>query len=416
MYIFLSFGISKITLRGGEHIFDAYKRALDGESRCLIAFRHAYGWEPQLLVWYILFKLRSEAKKHGVRFPQRPHAFFIYGYEVVRWGGLAARMVMPGIGAMPIHHTKIDSAGMARILKAIFDGPYPLALAPEGQVSYTAESVPRLEQGVVRIGFQAAERFVKEEKNVPVEILPISVHARFGKGGQRSLDKLLTKIEKYTGFYRTDEEGLLPERLGRIREFILKQNENRYSLNPEPGMSFNERVEGIMEAALVRAEEILGIDASKGDIVERVYHIRQICWDLMIIPGISSFKDLSPLEHSLVDLHCGEAWYASRHMELVDFIWYFRAPIPEENAPIHVKIEYVQNLWDFANRTMGGAYTKRILNVHPKRVLIQAAPVINLSSRLGEYQKNKKEAVNTVMDDMKNAFLDCIRKASEYRI
>jgi hypothetical protein len=103
-------------------------------------------------------------------------------------------------------------------------------------------------------------------------------------------------------------------------------------------------------------------------------------------------------------------------MELVDFVWYFRIPVPKESDPLYVKMEYTQNLWDFANRTMGGAYSNRVLNVHPKRVLIQVAPVINLSAQLKEYQKNKKEAIKTAMDELEGAFLDCIQEAAEYQI
>jgi hypothetical protein len=103
-------------------------------------------------------------------------------------------------------------------------------------------------------------------------------------------------------------------------------------------------------------------------------------------------------------------------MELVDFIWYFRVPVPLESAPLYEKIEYTQNLWDFANRTMGGAYPSRVLNVHPKRVLIQIAPKIDLSARLAEYKKNKKEAIGEAMDDLVAAFQGCIHEAAEYQI
>jgi hypothetical protein len=46
---------------------------------------------------------------------------------------------------------------MARITEAMINGRYPLALAPEGQVSYASERLPRLEQGTVRLGLAAAD-------------------------------------------------------------------------------------------------------------------------------------------------------------------------------------------------------------------------------------------------------------------
>jgi hypothetical protein len=315
---------------------------------------------------------------------------------------------------MPIHHSKLDSAGMNRIIKALTDGPYPLAIAPEGQVSYTTESIPRLEQGTVRIGFQAAERLEKKDKDCPMEILPVSIHYRYGSMGRWSLNKLIKRIEKYTGF-KQDGAGF-SERLQRVRNFILEQNENRYGITIDKEKDFAERIDIIMDAALCRAEKILGIKPKNNVLFDRMYNIKQICWDKMVIPNVYSLDNVPLLERALMDLNAGEAWHARCHMELVDFAWYFRVPIPSENEPLYKKIEYVQNLWDFANRTMGGAYSNRVMNVHPKRVLIQIGKSINLTERLNNYRENKKTAIADAMNDMETAFLDCIDRATEYKI
>ena len=413
-YLFFALGIARMVIRNGRPLYEAYARALAGKSRCIVAFRHPNGGEAQILMWLILFVLRRKARKAGIKFCRRPYVSFIYGYEVARWGGKWARYIMPGTGAMPIYHSKIDTAAMNRIFEAITNGPYPIAIAPEGQVSYTTESVPRLEQGTVRIGFHAAERLQNQDKDCPLEILPISIHFRYGSMGRWSLNKLVRKIEKYTGF-KQDGAGFT-ERLRRARDFILEQNEKRYNIAPQKDQNFSDRVNTIMEIALGKAETILGIKNISNDLIERLYTIRQICWDRMVIPGITNLNHLTMVERSLLDLNAGEAWYASRHMELVDFVWYFRVPVPAEDAPLYVKIEYTQNLWDFVNRTMGGAYTNRVLNVHPKRVLIQIGSSINLSERLNDYKKDKKKAIAAAMKDMEKNFLDCISCAEEYQI
>jgi len=415
LYLFIFLGIARVVLRNGRPLFEAFQRALAGKSRCILAFRHPNGGEAQLLMWFIMFKLRSKARWAGIKFCRRPHATFVYGYEVVRWGGGIARWVMPGLGAVPIHHDKIDSVGMDRIFTAITKGPYPLAIAPEGQVSYTAESIPRLEQGTVRIGFQAVERLAKQGEEIPVEILPVSIHFRYGSMGRWSLNKLIRKIEKYTGLRRKDKAGFT-ERLTRARNFILEKNEKRYGLVPDENESFSGRVDAVMDAALDKAEKILGI-LPRGTNVERMYHIRQICWDKIVIPGAATLNDRPLLERALLDLDAGEAWHASRHMELVDFVWYFRIPVPQESDPLYIKIEYAQNLWDFANRTMGGAYANRVLNVHPKRVVIQIASApINLTERFPAYKEDKKQAIANAMNDLEASFLECIDRAAEYQI
>jgi len=415
IYLFLFLGIARVVLRNGKPLFYATKNALEGKGRCILAFRHPNGGEPQLLMWFMLFKLRALARKAGVKIRGIPYVSIVFGYEVARWGGGVARWIMPGLGCMPVHHDKIDSAGMDRIYNAITEGPYPLAIAPEGQVSYFTESLPRLEPGTVRMGFGAAERLQKQKRNIPVEILPVSIHFRYGSMGRWSLNKTLRKIEKYTGFVQKEKVSF-SLRLTRARDYILFQNEKRYGLKPDEKKSFAERVEAVMEAALKKAETILGIQTRDSDTVVRIYHIRQICWDRIILPGIHTLEDKTLLERSILDLNAGEAWHASRHMELVDFAWYFRGPVPADDDPLYIKIEYVQNLWDFASRSMGGAYSNRVFNVHPKRVLIQIGSPINLTERLEDYKKNKKTAIADAMKALETSFFDCIKSAADYQI
>ena len=404
-YFFSLFGTAKIVLRGDKILFDVFKRALSKESRCIIAFRHPDGREPQLLAWFFLFKLKSLAAKKGVKFPLRPHAIFIYGYEVVRWGGAFARFFMPNIGAIPIHHTKVDSKGMDAIFRAITEGPYPAALAPEGQVSYNIESVPRLESGIIRIGFQAAFRL--KEKNCPVEILPLSIHFRYNSRSKKAMEKLLRKIEKACGF--SDIKGIsFNERLKRCRDYILEINEKRYGIKIDDSLSFEQRLEKVTLNALETAERMLGIK-SEDDFFMRLYKVRHVCWDRIFLTGVENLDSLTGADRSLKDLEAGEAWHISRHQELADFSWYFRREVPPENAALHLKVEYVQNLFDFANRTMGGVFSTRI-NIFPSKIIIQTAPTIDISGRLSKYKENKNDTVDAVKSELEKAYLDCINE------
>ncbi|GHU59017.1 hypothetical protein FACS189444_3610 [Spirochaetia bacterium] len=295
LYLFVFFGIAQISLRGADHLFDAFKRALGKESRCILAFRHPNGGEPQLLSWFVLFRLRHYARKAGVTFPIKPHVIFVYGYEVLRWGGAVARLVMPRLGDLPIHHAKMDSAGMARIYKAVAEGPYPLAIAPEGQVSYTTEEVPRLEQGAIRIGFQAADQLFKSGDGAPVEILPVSIHFRYGTWGTWTLEVAMRRIERYVGlcrFARDLGRRTLPltERLRQSRDAILELNEKRYDIKADKESGFSERIDLVIEAALSRAENILGLKREAGDLFGRLYYLRQSCWDRIYLPDQTDLK------------------------------------------------------------------------------------------------------------------------------
>ena len=416
LYLFLFYGMARFVLLDDRLFFDVFKRALAGESRCIIAFRHPNGGEPQLLSWFFLFKLKGLAARKGVRFALRPHAVFLYTYEVVRWGGWPARFLMPRIGAMPVHHAKMDSQGMTRILKAIVEGPYPLALAPEGQVSYVTDVVPRLEPGVIRIGFNAAQRLAGKGENCqgnpcPVEILPVSVYFRYGAWGRLAMELLLRKIEKVTGFSRkAGEKPSFAERLRQCRDHVLEVNETRYQIKGDASRSFEERLEAVTNAALETAERMLGIKG-EGESFARMYRVRQLCWDRIYLPELDTLENITRVKRNTLDLRAGEAWYIGRHQEIVDFCWYFRCPLPTEETALHTRIEYVQNLWEFANRTMGGAFTDR-KSIFPKKVIIQAAPVINLSERLPSFAKDKKATVAAAMADLEKAYLNCIDEAN----
>ena len=411
LYLLLFLGVARIVLHGDE-IFDTFKRALAGKSRCIVAFRHPNGGEPQLLTWFFLFKLNRLAARKGIRFARWPHSVFVYGYEVVRWGGWVSRFFMPKLGAMPIHHSKMDRQGMNRIFKAIIEGPHPLALAPEGQVSYTTDAVPRLEPGAIRIGFSAAERLANKGSDCSVEILPLSIYFRFGPLGKASMERLLKKIEKLCGFFPKDRKALpFPERLRQCRDHILNVNEGRYEISGDTSLSFEERLEKVINTALETAERMLGLK-SEGECFSRLYRLRQYCWDKIFLPEVDNLKAMTRIERSVKDIQAGEAWYIDRHQELVDFCWYFRVPLPTEETPLHNKIEYVQNLWDFANRTMGGAYSDRI-NIFARKVIIQASPVINLSERLPSFKEDNKSAIEKAMTDLEKAYLDCIDEANQ---
>jgi hypothetical protein len=142
-----------------------------------------------------------------------------------------------------------------------------------------------------------------------------------------------------------------------------------------------------------------------------MYRVRQLCWDRLFLPDVDSFENMSPAKRNTIDLRAGEAWYIGRHVELIDFCWYFRIPLPAEDSFLHEKIEYAQNLWDFASRTMGGAYKNRV-SIFPRRVIIQAGPTLNLTERLPNYKADKKAAIATAMSDLEKAYLNCIVAAN----
>ena len=418
-YLRLALGFERVELRGGDELARAFAGALSGERRLILAFRHPYGDEPQLLSWAFLRGVEREASRAGVRLPARPHAVFVHGYEVPRWGGALIRWLLPRVGAMPVHHSKMDSAGMARIRAAIEDGPYPLALSPEGQVSYTADGVPRLEPGAARLGLQAADRLARAGRAARVELMPVSVRYRYGPRARRSLLRLLARLEAFVGVRNGSAGEPVVGRLGRCLEAVLAEAERQYGLEPADAAGGADGAEGgvaaragaVVEAALDAGERILGIGRGAGDQIERLYRIRQIGWDRVFLPPEEDPRGVSGLRRAVLDRRAGEAWYAMRHMELADFAWYLRSgpPAADGGATTGPLVEFAQNLWDFANRLAGGAISGR-REVRPKRAVVVASPPIDLSARLEDYRRDRKAAQAAVTDELARSYKACIKE------
>ena len=414
-YLRLALGFGRVELRGGDVLVDAFRAALAGERRVILAFRHPYGDEPQLLGWTFSRGVERETRRLGVRLARHPHAVFVHGYEVPRWGGPLVRWLLPRVGAMPVHHSKMDSAGMERIRAAIEDGRYPLALSPEGQVSYTSDAVPRLEAGAVRLGFQAADRLLKAGRPEPVALLPVSVRYEYGRRAEASLERLVRRIEVFVG---ADYPGAdMTGRLAASLEATLRAAERQYGLlgpgEPDTsaarGRAVAERLEAITEAALGAGERILGLDRGAGDAIERLYRIRQAGWDRVYLASAEDPRRAAPLWRAVLDRRAGEAWYAMRHMELADLGWYFRSAPPEPGAGLRAFVEYAQNLWDLANRLAGGAISGRV-EVRPKRAVVAASPEIDLSARLPGYRADRKAATAAALVELRNAYESCIKE------
>ncbi len=410
-YLRIRLGFERIDIRHADILVREVLASMRGEKRLIIAFRHPFGDEAQLISWTMAGGVEREAGRLGIKLPYRPLALFVHGYEVPRWGGALVRFLLPRMGAMPVHHSKLDSGGLARIRGVIEDGPYPLAIAPEGQVSYASEDVPRLEQGTVRLGFQAAEKLAAVGRAERVEILPLSVHNRYGPRAVPSLMRLVSRIESFSGTARAGSDSI-HARLSACLERLLGLAEKEYALPVDPARSVHDRIEDIVEASLCSAERILGIQRGPEDPIDRLYRIRQAGWDRIYrLPGEDP-RRMPPLGRAIADRHAGEAWYALRHMELADFAWYFRSPPPPDGAPLHAVVEYAQNLWDLANRLAGGAISGRI-NVRPKLVTVVVAPAIDLTGRLPDLRSSRKAACVAATDTLETMYRQCIKEMAD---
>lgn len=425
-YLRFALGFERVSIRGARHLVAAFDEALSGRASVVLAFRHPFGDEAQLLSWVFSAGVEREARSLGVRLPVRPWAVFVHGYEVPRWSGPLVRWLLPRTGSMPVHHSKLDRSGLERILAAMENGPWPVAIAPEGQVSYASQTVPRLEEGAVRLGFQVAGRIDRRERQQTgqmtspeasgqrrrVVIVPVSVHRRYDHRAEASLDTLLRRTEAFAGLpvgQSGTEAQDTANRMGALQQHLLSFAEKVYALPACSTPDTAARVGHLVQAALKTAERLLGMTESHDDDIERLYRIRQVGWDRIYMKPGFDLASRPPVERAVLDRKAGEAWYAMRHMELADFIWYFRSDPPGNEAPMHDIIEYAQNLWDLANRLAGGTIRDR-REVHPKQAVVACGEPIDLGAMLPHYQQDRSGARSDAMSALESAFLSLAKE------
>lgn len=324
LYLRFALRFHGIRIHQPERLIEAFRQFQDSETRLILAFRHPYGDEPQLLQHVFDQMVPRLAKKSGRPLLQRPHVRFVHGYDVAFWGGPFIRFVLPRTGAVPIQHLQADPAGMKHIRALLLNDTCPLALAPEGQISYRSASVPRLEPGTARIGFWCARDLDKAGRREQAFILPVSVHYQYREQDIKKLRRFVSKLEAFCGLspelpeeapnkLQADKQQAtadkrqattvtpqtfrhaLRARLIRLENALIAQAERHYGL--EPGTDYEASRSAVIEAALQTGERMLGLQKPKEKPSEsgqadnptseeilnahivRVYRIRKAGWD-----------------------------------------------------------------------------------------------------------------------------------------
>ena len=438
VYLRWALKFTSIDIRHADAILSALQAFQRGRIRLIIAFRHPYGDESQLLFHVFNNLLPRLARLSGNPLPDLPRPRFIHGYEVALWGDALIRFLLPRVGAVPIYHVKFDPASLRNIRSILLDGLQPLALAPEGQVSYRSETLPRLEQGSVRMGFWCARDLEKAGRQEKVLILPLSIHYQYDPRDQQKLLRLLARLEAACGLQASprgskESPAGLPERITALDLKVLDLTEAYYgrtcgsSLNPafkeppeietvagsEAGLR-QRRWDAVMSAALESAERTLGLavlETAADDRIRRVYRIRQECWD-RIYPEQSA-ENQGSLATALADRRAGEAWFAMRHMEFVDLMHYldtaYAAGRPGIGPTYDRTVETVCNLADLVSRLMGGNISDRP-NIIRKKAVILPGRLLDLSERLESYHQDSKKAAQEATAELGNHFTDCIKE------
>lgn len=424
-YLKLALAFDKIEILSPESILSELHDFQSKKSRLIVAFRHPYGDEPQLMFHVFENMLPRLAKKDGHPLEYQPGLRLVHDYAVPLWGNAFIRFLLPRAGAMPVYHVKCETSSLSQIRAVLKDGPNPLGLAPEGQISYHSATLPRIELGAVRMGFWCASDLERAGRDEEVRILPISVHYQYNNRDFHKMHAIVRRLERLTGLdaqpiaKEAPPASLLP-RLDAIERRLLTITETYYAttygfVKPEviPDESEEDerqrRWNALLPAALTVAEHALGIDPGQENLVQRMYRVRLEGWGR--VKPEEPLGSLSRLELALFDRRAGEGWFAMRHMELVDLMSYHDVSYVNSAAASSDDrmIEHTMNLFDLANRLMAGNISTRP-NVIRKKAVLVPGTCVNLTEMMPDYRSNPKKTARLATDALATNLKRCIER------
>ena len=424
-YLKLALAFEEIEVRSPERMLSELRDFQSNKSRLIVAFRHPYGDEAQLMFHVFENLLPRLAKKSGKPLLHQPGLRLVHDYAVPLWGNAFIRYLLPRAGALPVYHVKCETNSLSGIRAVLRDGPNPLGLAPEGQISYHSETLPRIELGTVRMGFWCASDLERAGRTEEMRILPISVHYQYDKRDFHKIHAIILDLERLSGLSaqsiarNTPLPALLP-RIDAIERQLLILTEQFYSdtyhyavpqtiTGETEAQERQRRWNALLPAALTVAEHALGIDPGQEDLVQRMYRVRLEGWNR--VKPEESLGSLSPLELALADRRAGEGWFAMRHMELVDLMSYHDVSYVESAAsPCENRIvEHAINLLDLAQRLMAGNVSNRPNNIR-KRAIVVPGECVNLTALLPEYRLSPKKTARLTTDLLANNLKRCIER------
>ena len=193
-----------------ERLVRAYQLLQSGKARLIVAFRHP-GVEDGTVVFRLMTGIVGrEARRLGIRLRRPPRGYFLFGRDVPEWAGQFLNWVLPLLGAISVFPGRYDSQSIATMRRYLTDMPHPIALAPEGQVTYHNDRVARLESGTAQLGFWCLEDLKKQARTEEVLIVPVCTSYHYNPRNWKGLIRLLVKIEQECGLMPL--EGLPPGR------------------------------------------------------------------------------------------------------------------------------------------------------------------------------------------------------------
>ncbi len=404
-----------------DRLVQEYQRFFNNESKLILVFRHVHVNDAQVLFYVINNAAQKNAKKNvkrsGAKLARRPHAHFLYGRGVPVWGGKGLEWFFSRLGAIPVHHRKLDRQGLDVVRSYMMNGPYPIALAPEGQVTYHNEVVHEIEPGFAQLSLWAQQDLKRKGCSQDVRILPIAQYYRYGRNAPKVLLRLMQELQAETGI-RVFTANELPypvqpvlKQLGaalftKVEQFYQNYYGLSFDSDIQPGECTRRRVERLVDAILCLQERRLGIFNPPKGFTPRIYIVRLADWNRIFVYDETLDANRSSLDAALDDYIAAEAGMFALHLEVVDLLAYMHPEYSIETNDINRHIEFILNLLDAVNRLKGGTIGQRE-NIRSCEVDVSVGTPISLSEISQQQPDSSSRKIReTLVNSVKTQFMD----------
>jgi hypothetical protein len=420
--------ITSLEVQNLERLVNAMDRFQAGESRLLLAFRHPSIDDPACLAHLIWRDLAREGRRLGRQWRPRPHFQFLYDRGIPLWAGPRIGWLLQRLGGCSIQRGKLDTVALRTARQLLLDGPYPLAVAPEGATNGHNERLSALEPGAAQLAFWTADDLAKAQRPEAMTVLPIGVQYRFSGNAWPAIEALLCQLEWQSGLTTQpaaspDHEVLYP-RLFALAERMLTLMETFYrdsyhrdlpaapaatttappvtagaagAATPAAAQSANlalaERLRRLLETALAEVEQSLAVEP-RGDLASRCRRLEQAAWDRLYLDAPPT-----PLERGLADRLAEETAQRLWHMRLVESFVAVSGDYVMERPSQERFADTLLLLWDTQARILGRDPGTRP-RLGPRTALISLGEAIALTPLLEEYHRDRRRTVARLTADL----------------
>jgi hypothetical protein len=435
--------ITNIQLLHTEQLASLYADFQAGKTRFLMAFRHPSPEDAYGLAHLIWQAVPQTAKEQGILLKQPVHAHFIYDRGIPLWAGPWVGWLYAQLGGTSIQRGKLDLVALKSARYLFANGQFPMVAAPEGGNNGHNEIVSPLEPGIAQLGFWCVDDLRKAHRAESVMIVPLGIQYRYVNPPWTAVEALLAELEVSSGLGAAMEplQTLNPEhfadiglpleraltlysRLYRLAEHLLTVMEGYYQKfyqatmreassaantpTAGPNAALAQRLQTLLDLSLRVAEDYFGLPP-KGSVIDRCRRLEQAGWDRIFREELKDEKAISAVERGLADRIAEEAELRMWHMRLVESFVAVTGRYVLEKPSVDRFAETVLLMRDVIIRIQGNHPFPRP-QLGPQKAILTVGEPISVSDRWLDYKQGRKQAVETLTQDLQTRLEGLILK------